>query len=555
MRRWLLVSVWLICLAMPVGVSAQEPPHLELIQGLRERGYHDLALEYLLKLQARTEPPLPAELKAVLPLEIARGQASAAAQLADVARRNELMKKVRDDLKTFVANPANAKHPMLGEAQFDLAKLLLDGARAKASDLEALPAKDKTRPDKLKETVAAFDETGKSFTEAVKNLEQAWRDVKEDPKDKKSVADRQKVLDTFLNALYLQGITLFEKSTALEKDDLAGSSDAMKAVRVAFDNLGSYRDKSPLGWQGLAWVGRCYEGSDLNKQKDAYDRVRSEKKPEAIPGQRLLRYFDLMNKYKAGGGKAERNALRQGFEKWLTDYAATTNKEAPAVLASREGQHVRYMLGTIYLEELREMTPNDRKSPLGQSMVDKGLAIFDSLEDTSGEFAAPSKYQKFQVLRLSGRATAKAIKDLKTFDECLLRARLAVQDAADASGELTSADDDKAKQEIRQRIRGHYEIVRDAMQRGLTMIPEDVEDSNWEMGHQLLYSGYFRTGDYLRAAVLVEHMAHNARKPDCVRKFAVEALKRLPQDRRHEPQSGRQRAAGRHGRVAGEALS
>jgi len=520
-------SPLLLCLALALtaaSAAAQEPPHLELVRGLRERGLHDLALEYLLKLQARKDPPLSPELQAVLPLEIAREQAFEARRIDDPARREELMKKVRADLKAFVSNPANATHPVLGEALLDLAKVTLATARAKASEYEQLPARAQNRPERLKAVVAEFDEANQYFARATKALESVWKELKEDPKDRKSVADKQRALENYLTALYLQGFGLYEKGALLDRDDLKASAEAMKAASAIFDALASYRDRSPLGWQGLAWYGRCWDGSDDRKRDDAYLKVNSERKPEAIPGQRLIRYFKLAGEFKSGGGKAARSATKQGLEKWLADYTGASAKDAATVLASREGQHVRFMLGAIYLEELKELSPNDRKSPLGQNIAEKARSHFASLEDASDEYGPAAKFLKFEVLRRAGQVASRPIHELKTFDDCMLRARLAVQDAIDLNDELASADDDRAKEEIRHKIRGHYEVVRDAMQRGLLLMPDDVRDSDWEAAHQLLYAGYYRTGDYPRAAVLVDYMAHNAKNPDSARKFAVEAL-------------------------------
>src|SRR5262249_60265372 len=69
-----LVAAFLLA---PLPARAEEPPHFDFVHGLRERRYFDLALEYLHKLQARTD--LPAEVAARLPLEIARTQLDSAA--------------------------------------------------------------------------------------------------------------------------------------------------------------------------------------------------------------------------------------------------------------------------------------------------------------------------------------------------------------------------------------------------------------------------------------------------------------------------------------------
>src|SRR5205823_5730107 len=65
----------------PAGLS----PELRFLQGLRERGYHDLALDYLNEL--RRSPDTAAELKAVLDYEEGRGLLEEAGRMADLEAR------------------------------------------------------------------------------------------------------------------------------------------------------------------------------------------------------------------------------------------------------------------------------------------------------------------------------------------------------------------------------------------------------------------------------------------------------------------------------------
>src|SRR5262245_54252268 len=111
-----LVALLVLGVCWPItSALAAEDPSLEFLHGLRERGYHDLALEYLLRLRERTEPPVPEEVKKVLPLEIARSQADVALRESDPAKRQTLVNQSRDAMQAFVNDAGNAKHPALGD--------------------------------------------------------------------------------------------------------------------------------------------------------------------------------------------------------------------------------------------------------------------------------------------------------------------------------------------------------------------------------------------------------------------------------------------------------
>jgi hypothetical protein len=515
-----LATAWVVALAT---VAAEEPPHLDLVRGLRDRGQADLAIEYLRKLRDRQQPPLPPEWKEIIPLELARCQVQLAERSASLSEREQLAQEAVRQLSALRDALARAQHPLLAPVLAELGRATYLAARVKVLEAEQMPARDRNRPARIGEAIALLDQAGKAFADASPQLEKAWKDLKDDPRDRKAAAAKQEALETYLSCLLWHGISLYEKATLLERTDLQKSADALRAASDILGQAATHRDRSPLGWQALAWQGRCWEGADDRRRDDAYERIMNEKRPEVVPAQRLVRYFRLVTQFKQGGDRAARSAMRQGLEKWLADYASGPGGDAQAVLHTREGQHVRFMLALIYFGEFKDLSPSDRRSVPAQNLAEKARSLFAALEH-SGEFAAPAKAMKFEVLRAAGQIAARPIAELKTFDDCLLRARLALQDALDLAEELAQAEDDKAREALQARIKAHYETVRDAMRRGLLLVPEDVSEDDWEMGHQLLYLGYLRTGDPLRAAVAMEALARRARKPDSARRYAAEAI-------------------------------
>ena len=91
------------------SLAAQEDglPHLDLVRGLRERSYHDLALNYLERLQK--QPGLSVEVKSALPLELARSRSEVAATIPSGTERDRLLATSRIELEAFLkTNPATA---------------------------------------------------------------------------------------------------------------------------------------------------------------------------------------------------------------------------------------------------------------------------------------------------------------------------------------------------------------------------------------------------------------------------------------------------------------
>lgn len=229
-RGWLVV-VGCLGLLVASPAWAEEPPHLEFARGLREKGYHDLALEYLKSLESHKQ--LSAEVGNVLPLEIARTRSEMIAREESSAARDKLVEETRADLQAFVKDPKNANHPALPEARVELARVVLEQGRKLVRLAKA--EKDKTkRANLVNQAIKACDEADKGLEEAAKKLDAQLTQMG-DPKDKKGKDDKQRVLGAYLTAVLYQGVGLFEKADLL--GDIKKAADAQAQAVKNFDKV------------------------------------------------------------------------------------------------------------------------------------------------------------------------------------------------------------------------------------------------------------------------------------------------------------------------------
>src|SRR5213078_1233692 len=106
-------------LALAVGVSARsDEPHLELIRALRAQGEPGLAMEYI---QSKLATP-PAELAAILPLEIARTRVELALQENEEGKRLAMFAEARKEFENFLEK--DPKNPLAPQARFEIARLI-----------------------------------------------------------------------------------------------------------------------------------------------------------------------------------------------------------------------------------------------------------------------------------------------------------------------------------------------------------------------------------------------------------------------------------------------
>src|SRR5262249_55541764 len=149
------------------GVRADEDPRtaLDFVQALRERGYFDVASDYLEKL--RQESGTPDDLRAVLDYEFGRLLIDEASRTGDLVRRKELLEQARNRLDAFTK--AHPDHEFASEALVQLARLLVErGHLALLLGEETDDTSEKNA--RLVEARASFNQARAAYTKADERL-------------------------------------------------------------------------------------------------------------------------------------------------------------------------------------------------------------------------------------------------------------------------------------------------------------------------------------------------------------------------------------------------
>jgi hypothetical protein len=519
MKRWVTGPAVSAFLLVSLAVQAQEPPHLDLVRGLRERGYHELALEHLQKLQKRTQPPLPKELAEVLPLEIAKSQADVAGREKDTARRDALVQQARQSFQDFVSK--NPNHALAGDAQLELGRMIFEQARGKSFRAFYSPGLEKAEQARLeKDARADFEAADRYVAEAVKKLKERHEKQK----------SNDKALAGYLQAVWLLGLNRYEKAMSYSDDLDPNRGETMRLASEAIVPLAKeHRDHSSgLGWLAYALQGRCDWEQDKKQEAQARFKdilAQTKNLDIVLPAQRMARYYQVIGLYRdSTRDRKFLDDVRVQAEAWLKDYAAFVN--------TRESQHIRYLLARTLLAEFASLPENARKTETNQRLVEQSMKWFDSLTGT--DFAALATVEKNQALLLSGRAASRPIAELKSFDDLLLRAQLELKSAEEARAHLDKAENDEEKEKVRGQVREHSATMMQAVRLALSAMPENAKPEDWEKAISLLHYAYRRAGyldeeknyrpDPYRMAIVAEYLARNAKKPETGPKAAQAAL-------------------------------
>lgn len=522
MSRYILSLFLAFTLLSTSHLIAQDDgvPHLELVRGLRERGYHDLALNYLEQLPSK--PNIRSEVKAALPLELARSRSDVAATIPVGEERDRLLLKSRTELETYLRAHPNSELSL--EAEQALANTLAEQARSlsTAADRAGInrDKPSKTAVDLQKSALTRFDEADRLFSTLQKKIEDQLGLKSTAPTSKNTNAPPPRSNPLYLSTLYYRALARYDKSR-VSGLGVRDSGIANDEARQLAEKLSVYRSISSAGWQGYALYARTLEGADDSKANQIYRTIDLANTPNAIIAQRAMRYFPLARADASSEiteRSVERDRLKGQAERWLQLYNTMAGN-------SRDAQHVRYMLIRILAKELEETPENRRQTAEAQAKLDRALILIDNMDNGRAENQDALERLKYAMLRLSGRAKG-PLESLKTFDEALLRASLEFYSQQALEAKLKEVGETVAKADVEAQFKQQVQTTLAALRRTQSLMMDTVvSERNRIRVLNMLQSCLRRTNDGPRAALLCEYIATTSRQPEVAQAAAAEALR------------------------------
>ena len=365
--------------AVPVLVRGDEDVRTapEFVQGLRERGYFDLANDYLERL--RQQPDTPADFRATIDYEQGRILLDESSKTGDLVRRKELLELARGKLEAFTKG--NPKHELAAEALVQLARLLVE--RGHLAVLLGEESEDKAeKASKLAEARNSFDQARVAYGAADERLQGEYKTFPpfipdDDPRKEKRDRTHSAMMDAQLQKAivdYEQGQTYALASK--ERTDLMA-----KALAQFEDLYKRYRTQ----WSGLTarmWQAKCYEErGDLGPAMGIYNELMDHPDPRLKPLQRHVGYFQIV----LLGKRKEYPLAVLGATGWLKAYASAGDHH------SKEGLGVRLERAKNLLVQTPEMTNETEKAAyVKQATDDLGEVV---------RYASPFKSEALSLLK------------------------------------------------------------------------------------------------------------------------------------------------------------
>ena len=368
-----------LCIILVSGTARGVEPAEDFLKGLRARGYHDVALDYLIDMEK--SPLAPQSLKMEIELEKAITLIEASRTHRDPVVREKALDDAQALLTTFTKT--KAAHPKVHSAYSQLGNLIVERARMKVeiSKTSKKPAEKKAL---LAEAKSLYDEAFQVFTnlqEKVKiELERIPKVLDKTNKQQARMMERR----TQLRADYLQTLLLAAAIREETADTLVDGSPPFKQVlQEAADAYGHIYTTYRSRLAGL--YARMYQGranQRVGKLKDAlgYYTELLDQPDEPIE------FRELKTK-----------TLRLAMEAWLAQkqYMAAISAAAPWVQKSRPTEDgrsdwmaIRMSLAKAY--KMLSEDPNAERREVSNSLSSaRKLAQF--VASRSGEFQEEAK--------------------------------------------------------------------------------------------------------------------------------------------------------------------
>jgi hypothetical protein len=333
------------------GLAAEQAQ--EFLDRLRERGYYDVALEYLQGIAAN--PQCPAEFKTKLDYELGLTLIGASRTAGTLPKREECLDKARDSFQKFVKD--HPKHALTGTAATQCANVLVERGRIKGETANQ-PSKSAAEKKALYEAARGlYLEAQKIFESA----EKVWYEVakkfegqKLDPKkDAQAIEQRDEARRELVQARLFLAQVMYEVGKTYEPKSKEHQEWLGKSAKK-YNELYTKYGQLIGGLYSHMWEGRIY------KELGQYDKAVAALKelmvlpdePDAFRNLKLQALAVLAETYFEGKKYVE--GITE-VEKW--------EKEARADDESSEnGLKAHYYAGLSALQLVKSFPEGDAKA-------------------------------------------------------------------------------------------------------------------------------------------------------------------------------------------------
>ncbi len=472
-------------------VRADEP-YLEFVAGLRSRGYHDYALDYLDQLAGRDD--LPPEVNEVLPFERALTLLDGSKSLTSSKARREQLDAAQAAFEQFVE--ASPNHPLAGQANTQRADILMEKAQVDIWDAED-PANAGNKGAFQQAARELIQRAREIYQQALTQHEAAFRAHPLLIPEEEKVRRQQREADELK---YLQAILDVAETTYWEAQTYDRGTqqrnELLEQAQANYAEIHAQHRSQVVGLLARLWQGKCFEEMDLiGEAIGIYNEfLLHEGTSEAMLDlkSRAL-YFRLI---------CLNHESRHDY-RLVIDEATAWRKDAGRRAQTDIGMGILYEMA-----HAMELLGTDRTLPESErnNYLTQALAFGRQISRYPGRLKAPA----LALVRRVAAAMGRPEEDPKNFNEAF---GIGSQYASDTSKLRTQIEQLIAEGKNQEAVDAQQTLIASAAEMtrmfdlALRMVDEQTDGQNVAIARLQLAFGYFMQQKYYESAAAADYVA------------------------------------------------
>ena len=479
------------------GESFGQDTHLKFIQGLRERGYYDTALEYMDDLDQSSD--VSDETRVLLDLErgVTWQQRGAASRIPE--DRDQFLSRAETNLQKFLRE--NPNHEQAAFANATLGELLFDRARTLIwqADAESDPQKRSALQGQARTVIAQAEEIYKKAREQYLKLFEEYPTFIDKSDEPERFAERLSAENKYLRAWYNLCRCSFERGLTYDKGS-AKRRDTLIEASELFEKIYNRDRTRPIGMHARLMMGRCFqEHDDVGRALGLYQEYVGSRSNAAIAREvrSVAQHYRLICLNHPE--RANHELVLQEATQWLQEHK------------SEQGTLVG--LGILWekaiaeekLAAKRTADPTQREVLLRQALEDS-----QKVARYPGAFREPANALNRRVKALLGDKD----KEPRDFETAFERARSMIDQIQQLKDEIDSAGTDAVRNEKSAELTLHMNEVGRLLQLALDLREQATDPEAVAQARYLLSYIFFSQRKNYDAVIMSRYCMINDRSAD-----------------------------------------
>jgi len=430
----------------------------EFLAGLRSRGWHDVALDYL---QSAGDDPLATpQFLEKLDYERAVTQMALARETAGQQQRQALLDSAASGLQKFAQE--NSESPLQLQALATAGNLLTEQAVAANNQAEKLPSAARGKRDELQSTSRELLERAAEALESLENVCAARLKSLPKPaelqKDPTAAASQQQLLAKQAEAKFLLAQLDFEKARTYEPKSKQHAA-ALKAAAEAFEKLYEEYDQKLVGFYARLYQGRALQAT--GKLDEALDCFWDLVDQPPIPNQDFRRLVARAIRH-----RAEIHQQQGDLDKVVQEATEWLEESRGAELSEPDWLAVSYQLANAYDAQAAAAEGND-----AQRLTTAARKLYRDVAKAPGEFQLEARAKM-----ASGAAPSK-LESVKTFDEAFRAGQEALEqmNSAKLTAKLARENNPSAVESLQDQVSQQQTVARQYFEQAVVLADEQTD--------------------------------------------------------------------------------